>query len=108
MRTALWALFGLAAACAAGMALWARNTYASVEATRYYFYGLQGYPVMAAERAAMLDAQAAIGAQVTVAWVAAGLALVLLLGAIVASVVRSERTKHDATGERGEHSPQAV
>lgn len=100
MRTALWALFALAAAGAGGLALWARNTYASVEGVRAFFYSFQGYPVAAAELAAARDAQQAISTQVTMAWVLAGLALVLLLGAIVVTALHRWRDEHvDRAGD---------
>lgn len=82
-RVVLWVLAGLSAAVAAGLALWARSTYATVEGVRYFSYGFQGYSIPRSEELAARDAAAAISTQVTMAWAFAGLALVLLLAAIL-------------------------
>jgi len=104
-RVVLWVLTGLSAAVAAGLALWARSTYATVEGVRYFFYGLQGYPVVRSEELAARDAAAAISTQVTMAWVFAGLALVLLLAALLR---REDRPQHDAAGDGGVHAGEGL
>lgn len=95
-KRTLWIVAAIAGAIAVGVALWARNTYTAMEASRGYLYTAQGYSMAQSLQMAAADASAAISAPSVIAWVLAGVAGIMLLAALLRP-----------TGTGQEPSPQA-
>ena len=72
------------AVAAAAMSAWAANRYAQIDATRSFYYALNGYSAAAAAIKGAQDAAAATGWMSVAAWVLVGGALLSLILAIAA------------------------